>query len=145
MPSVPLHVASAVSNGSFNTSSPLPNMLQTPGGLAIIEIQGSLHTPLADDQADVTDVGKLIFPLYDPEASSDDVSWMRKVHLYVGRHQRLTGEVKKLGKGKCIGVVRRIEGNSTAEHEQALEIVDVVKYKILFQGRPEPVDMVVDS
>lgn len=145
MPSVPLHVASAVSNGNYNSSSPLPRILQTPGGLAIIEIQGSLHTPPADDQAGVTDIGKLVFPLYDLQTSSDDVGWMRKVHLYVGRHQRLTGEVKKLGRGKCIGVVRRIDGDSTAENEQALEIVDVVKYKVLFQGRPEPVDMVVDS
>lgn len=71
---------------------------------------------------------------------------MRKVHLYVGRHQRLTGEVKKLGKGKCIGVVRRVEGDGEGSgSEQGLEIVDVVRYKILFQGRPEPVDMVMCS
>lgn len=120
-------------------------MLQTPGGLAVVEIQGSLHIPPADGEVSRTDIGKLVFPLYNPQAPVDDVSWMRKVHLYVGRHQRLTGEVKKLGKGKCIGVVRKVEGDSAAEYEQGLEIVDVVKYKILFQGRPEPVDMVLNS
>ena len=45
------------------------------------------------------DIGKLVFPLYDPQAAAEDVAWMKKVHLYVGQHQRLLGEVKKLGKG----------------------------------------------
>lgn len=66
---------------------------------------------------------------------------MKKVHLYVGRHQRLIGEVKKLGKGKCVGVVKKRD----AGQEEGLEIVDVVRYKILFQGRPEPVDIIVDG
>lgn len=139
MPSVPLRATSTISKPNENPPNPLPPILQTPFGLAIIEIQGSLHTPPASDETGSTDIGKLVFPLYDPQAPAEDVAWMQKVHLYVGRHQRLTGEVRKLGKGKCVGVVRKVDGNA----EEALEIVDVVRYKILFQGRPEPVDMVV--
>jgi chromosome transmission fidelity protein 8 len=144
MPSVPLHAPSTISKIDHNPPNPLPPILQTPAGLALIEIQGSLHTPPAADQSGTTDIGKLVFPLYDPEAPADDLAWMRKVHLYVGRHQRLTGEVKKLGKGKCIGVVRRVDGEGSGS-EQGLEIVDVVRFKILFQGRPEPVDAVMGS
>jgi chromosome transmission fidelity protein 8 len=145
MPSVPLHVSPVVSSFNGNPSNPLPPVLQTPAGLAIIEIQGSLHTPPVNIEAGTTDIGRLVFPLYDPQAAAEDVAWMRKVHLYVGRHQRLTGEVKKLGKGKAIGIVQKKEGGSVAEEEEGLEIVDVVRYKILFQGRPEPVDMAVED
>ena len=70
---------------------------------------------------------------------------MKKVHLYVGRHQRLTGQVVKLGKGKSVGVVRKREEEDDDDEEEGLEIVDVVRYKILFQGRPEPVDMVMNG
>lgn len=146
MPSVPLHAPSMISKIDNNPPNPLPSILQTPAGLALIEIQGSLHTPHAADQPGTTDIGKLVFPLYDPEAPADELAWMLKVYLYVGRHQRLTGEVKKLGKGKCIGVVRRMEGGGEGSgSEQGLVIVDVVRYKIVFQGRPEPVDMVMGS
>lgn len=54
--------------------------------------------------------------------------------MYVGQHQRLTGEVKKLP--RALGVVRRREG---AGGEDELEIVEVVRYKIVFSSRPEPV------
>ena len=89
---------------------------------------------------------------------------MKRVYLYVGKHQRLTGEVKILP--KAIAVVRRrergastvtatatdvmeLDGQETAaakgeEGEESrsseqLEIVEIVRYKILFAGRPEPV------
>lgn len=63
------------------------------------------------------------------------MSWMRRVHLYVGQHQRLTGEVKKLP--KAIAVIRKRETEPTQEEE--LEIAEVVYYKIVFSSRPEPV------
>jgi chromosome transmission fidelity protein 8 len=76
---------------------------------------------------------------------------MNKVYLYVGKHQRLTGEVKKLG--KPVGVLRkRTTANNMDEKTdmknekrpketgEELEILEIVKVKILFAGRPEPVD-----
>lgn len=71
---------------------------------------------------------------------------MKTVHLYIGRHQRLTGEVKKLA--KPLAVIRRREFTKEARREDAggddgqgeeLEIVDLVYYKLLFSFRPEPV------
>lgn len=77
---------------------------------------------------------------------------MKRVHLYVGQHQRLTGEVKKLP--KALGIVRRRrrrrrqvpdsssssgDGHQGEEGEQQLEVVEVVKYRIVFSSRPEPV------
>lgn len=81
------------------------------------------------------------FPLYDASQHESppygaDQAWMKKVLLFVGQHQRLTGEVKKLA--KPVGVLRRREGDGEGR-EEALEIVDVVRYKILFAHRPEPI------
>ena len=75
--------------------------------------------------------------------------WMKKVYLYVGKHQRLTGEVKKLP--RAIAVIRKRDGVAQTagegdEDENAeLEIVDLVKFKILFSSRPEPVGALVGS
>jgi chromosome transmission fidelity protein 8 len=76
---------------------------------------------------------------------------MKKVYLYVGKHQRLAGEVKILG--KPVGVLRKRTtaksmdemidmGNEKRPKDtgEELEIVEIVRVKILFAGRPEPVD-----
>lgn len=149
MPAVTL--TSKVGTGSSLGGSPLPHLLQTPAGLAIIEIQGTIHAPLPRSQRDGADtdmesstvtktpVGRLEFPLFN--ATRDEKSegpWMKKVHLYVGQNQRLNGEVKKLS--KPLAVIAN-EGNSTAQSEgpAELQIIEVVRYKILFSSRPEPV------
>lgn len=163
MPSIPLYPpqrGSDQSGGFTSPIQPLPHLLQTPSGLALLEIQGTLHTssPSLDVEESgltptETPVGRLIFPFYDPSSPNpEDQSWMKRVYLYVGKHQRLTGEVKKLP--KAIAVVRKrdnrmedrmeLDGKEvTSEGPESsgeqLEIVEIVKYKILFASRPEPV------
>lgn len=131
MPSIPLHLVpkSAVSRAP----NPLPELLQTPAGLAILEIQGTINLPPASPSALTTPVGRLVFP--DHTANSADKSWMKRVHLYVGQHQRLTGEVKKLP--NPVAVIRKRD-TGPGEGEE-LEIAEVVYYKIVFSSRPEPV------
>ena len=125
-------------------TSPLPQLLQTPSGLALLELQGTINLPqTADDEASSDfGIGKLDFPDYNPEAEGS--AWMKRVHLYIGQHQRLTGEVKKLP--KAMAVVRRRDnkikegsGGAVAEQGENLEVVEVVKYKLMFSNRPEPV------
>jgi chromosome transmission fidelity protein 8 len=68
---------------------------------------------------------------------------MKRVYFYVGKGQRLMGECKKLG--KPLGIVRKVErdtemgGVEVGMREEELEIVEVVRYKIVFSNRPEPV------
>lgn len=92
-----------------------------------------------------TPVGKLVFPSYNPLLNGEeDTKWMKRVYLYVGENQRMVGEVKKLG--KPFAVIRRKGGEreegdmevDSAEGEE-LEIVEVVRHKVVFSGRPEPV------
>jgi chromosome transmission fidelity protein 8 len=139
--------------------NPLPHVIQTKAGLALLEIQGTINLPDHGDEdafnstsgegGDVkvmeTPIGRLVFPDYEGNEGGDN--WMKRVYLYVGKHQRLTGEVKKLP--KAIAVIRKrkdegddqnvgaMEGEESAIEE--LEVVEIVKYKILFSIRPEPV------
>ena len=89
-------------------------------------------------------MGKLVFPLYNPALNGEeDVKWMKRVYLYVGENQRMVGECRKIG--KCFAVVRRKEGGGDVAMEGAategeeLEIVEIVRHKLVFSGRPEPV------
>jgi chromosome transmission fidelity protein 8 len=149
MPAVELRVP-PVQNTPPNA---LPQLLQTPSGLAIIEIQGTIHHPSQNiNQEDAAisepsspEIGRLEFPLYDSSALNDE-KWMKKVYLYIGKYQRLTGEVKKLA--KPFGVLQKVGDRANGRDEtimegrdeaEALEIAEVVRYKILFSGRPEPV------
>jgi chromosome transmission fidelity protein 8 len=126
------------------SSSPdgLPQILQTPSGLALLELQGVVNLPLGDDGEPVAhaDVGRIDFPDYDPSAADGGGSdWMKRVHLYVGQHQRLTGEVKKLPKAMAIVRRRREGGGGGSGESENLEVVEIVKYKLMFSHRPEPV------
>ena len=55
----------------------------------------------------------------------------------------MTGEIKKLP--KPLAIVRKFSKQSTEPPaaasigDQVLEIIDVVKYKIVFSQRPEPI------
>jgi hypothetical protein len=149
MPTIPVYPPSDASKSS-SISNPLPQLLQTPTGLALLELQGTIHVPVAseDDKKEgangdnfdslgiATPVGKLLFPMYSPSNPKEDTAWMKRVYLYVGKHQRLTGEVKKLPKPMAIMCKRPKASNEGADE---LEIVEIVKHKIVFSQRPEPV------
>lgn len=134
-------------NGEINLPNPLPTILQTPSGLAIVEMQGTINLPSRDveqgedelsttlyaDQISETAIGRLVFPEYTGKA--DDGSWMKRVYLYVGKHQRLPGEVRKLP--KAMAVIRKRDGGKSIHG--ALEVVEIIKHKIIFSHRPEPV------
>ncbi len=146
MPSIPLHLPptdwSQIFNGSAN---PLPQLLHTPSGLALLEIQGTINLPIPessthepDTSGGKTSIGRFVFPDYEKDDESDTKTWMKRVYLYVGHHQRLTGEVKKLVNPMAVIRKRTTRETDDGKNEE-LEIVEVVYYKVLFSSRPEPV------
>ncbi|KAI9770718.1 MAG: hypothetical protein M1840_002968 [Geoglossum simile] len=151
MPSVPLHPPPKQREGfSLDSTNPLPQLLRTPSGLALLELQGTINLPpidlletdeLPNATSQETPIGRLVFPEYSPANPPENTAWMKRVYLYVGKHQRLTGEVKKLPNPTAI--IKRREcakgmvGGSDEVEE--LEIVEIVRWKILFSQRPEPV------
>ncbi|GKT56788.1 sister chromatid cohesion protein [Colletotrichum tofieldiae] len=129
------------------SDSPLPPLIKTPSGLALLEMQGTINLPqfnLDEDNGNSEPeipIGKVVFPDYHPETQEEgSTAWMKRVFLYVGQHQRLHGEVKKLPKALAI-IRRRGEAiiGKDGETEEELEVAEIVKYKIMFGNRPEPV------
>jgi chromosome transmission fidelity protein 8 len=46
MPAVPVHPPPPTAHvQTTNSSNPLPSLMHTPAGLALLEIQGTLHAP----------------------------------------------------------------------------------------------------
>ncbi|RKF63714.1 putative sister chromatid cohesion protein ctf8 [Erysiphe neolycopersici] len=150
-------------------SNSLPQVLRIPSGLAILELQGTINIPALNFRAEVENatnegcedsyvegpkfglkpgsskglsIGRLFFPDYD-EKDTSETEWMKKVYLYIGSHQKLTGEVVKLS--KAIAVIQKKKSDTKDKSSMIdetcvqLEIVDIIKYKILFANRPEPV------
>lgn len=130
MPSILIHPASAARSAS-DISAVLPQLLQTPSGHALVEIQGTLNTPSGQT---TQSIGRLVFPDYQAENQNND--WQKRVYLYVGKHQRLTGELKKLL--KPLALLRK-SPQARGDGNEDLEIAEVVYYKLLFMHRPEPV------
>jgi len=149
MARIPLHTSASRELQNQGQPNPLPKLLHTPAGLAIIELQGTINLPFHGDVDAIategrpreTPVGRLVFPDY--VEGTEGQAWMKRVYMYVGKHQRLTGEVKKLPRAMAVirrrtdGVAARGDGEDGEGEE--LEIVEIVKYKILFATRPEPV------
>lgn len=149
--SVTLHPSTTSPSATAAPGNPLPQLLQTPSGLALLELQGTINLPAAEGDGEGSQqqphisIGRLDFPDYRPDSITFDASstaWMRRVYMYVGQHQRLTGEVKKLP--RAVGVVRRRQqgggaGSGGDDRAEELEVVEIVKYKIVFSSRPEPV------
>ncbi|OAL50069.1 hypothetical protein IQ07DRAFT_45804 [Pyrenochaeta sp. DS3sAY3a] len=170
MPSITIHPPSrspAVSNNPAALENALPTLLHTPSGLALVEIQGTVHFP-ASTSASSTQIGKLVFPLYNPAINGpDDVKWMKRVYLYVGNGQRMSGECKKLAKPLAVirkresvgggGGEERVEGaegdgdvdmggvDGEEGKQEELEIVEIVRFRIVFSLRPEPISGVVEE
>ncbi|KAK9473920.1 Ctf8-domain-containing protein [Dipodascopsis tothii] len=104
----------------------LPEVLQTPTGLALLEIQGTVHLPPGDEGM-VHEIGTLSF--------AEKTAW-----LWVGNRQRMEGKIVELK--PPLGIMRRAE-TDTADAEDgstgtAVEIIDVIRHKVVFKTRPEP-------
>ena len=151
MPSIPLHPppnpypSTTTTNTTTTTLNPLPPLLHTPQGLALLEIQGSLNLP-PDPRG--LQIGRLEFPLLsrsapdldEPEGKrmADPPPWTTKVHLYIGTTQRLVGSVRALERPLAV-VVRRKKKKAGASHgevkedeeeSEALEVRDIVRWKL---------------
>lgn len=144
--SIPTRLHAPLPDRQPELPNPLPQLIQTPSGLALLELQGTINLPQGKDGAPLSDVhiGRIDFPDYDPDDVAGGTAWMKRVHMFIGQHQRLTGEVKKLP--KAIAVVKKRpnkmeygSGGAHMEEGENLEVVEIIKYKLMFGNRPEPV------
>ncbi|KAK9450436.1 putative sister chromatid cohesion protein ctf8 protein [Limtongia smithiae] len=119
----------ALSSTPSVTSPILPQIFETPQGFALLEIQGTLHYPDSSD-APQLEIGKLTV--------DGTRAW-----IWIGEHQRMEGRVVDLQ--PPLGILRRASlTDSDAPSENgspdgvAVEIVDIIKKKLVFTTRPEP-------
>ncbi|KAI9888604.1 MAG: hypothetical protein M1814_006620 [Vezdaea aestivalis] len=134
MPTIPIHPPSSISSPPC---SAVPPLLCTPHGLLLLELQGTLNIPSSLHTLPASSrppIATLTFPTA-AFSTSEPGAWQKQVYLYVGANQRMSGEVRKLG--RPLAVVRRRVGVEGEGEE--LEIVEVVRWKVVFGGRPEPV------
>ncbi|KAK9367740.1 Ctf8-domain-containing protein [Lipomyces kononenkoae] len=125
-----LNTRTASDNGPVCYS--LPELLQTPTGLALIEIQGTLYAAQPSSDGTPSEIGRLTF--------DGNTAW-----LWIGEHQRMEGSVVDLN--PPFGVLRRVTTAKQSEVQEengspdgtAVEIVEVIRKKILFASRPEPI------
>ncbi|EME49047.1 hypothetical protein DOTSEDRAFT_49381 [Dothistroma septosporum NZE10] len=139
MPSVSL-LPPAAERASNGMSNPLPAVLQTPSGLAMVELQGSVLVENAGAGEELQ-LGNLVFPPAEDDEDNNGDWDGKRVFLFVGKHQRMAGEVKKLT--KPVAVLRRrpvaADANPSTPGAEEVEIAEVIYRKILFAQRPEPV------
>lgn len=101
----------------------------------MVELQGSVLSE--QDEAGVStalSLGKIVFPAAGEAAQSGEWDG-RRVHLFIGQHQRMAGEVKKLT--KPLAVMRR-KADCDVTTRDEVEIAEIVYFKMLFAHRPEP-------
>ncbi|KAK0747678.1 chromosome transmission fidelity protein 8, partial [Apiosordaria backusii] len=133
--------------------SPLPTLLHTPHGLALLELQGTINLPQSSSSSSSSgstttpiQIGQLVFPDYVEGETKGEEAWVKKVYMYIGQHQKLFGEVKKLPSPVAVvrkrqrrGEAERGDGDGDGDKTEELEVVEIVKWKLVFSGRPEPV------
>lgn len=117
MPSTPVAVGGA--HAALNAApqhGPGMHTVSTPFGLLLLEIQGELNVP---DAQEAIQFGRLQFDERDE----------KKVVLFIGTSQRLLGTVEPLP--KPLGLLKQENGR--------MELVDVIHKRLLFKQRPLPI------
>lgn len=121
-------------------SSEVPsNVISTPLGLAIFEIQGELNLPSAEPHADANPEYKANFAKVDEIYNAVkfgrlviDKADESKVTLFIGKSQRLLGKISKLD--PPLGVLRL-----SSKEEGDIKMIDIVRQKVIFKDRPLPI------
>ena len=142
-------IAQRILKGEYSNSefpgSPEDNIISTPFGLSLLEIQGDLNLPIqaptgvtevdlhsetiqnfikVDEIYDAVKCGHLQFDPLDPS----------RVTLFIGKSQRLLGSVVKIDPPLAVLRIPLKDGE-----EKNMDIVDIVSKKLIFKQRPLPI------
>ncbi|KAI5970286.1 hypothetical protein CANMA_000638 [Candida margitis] len=149
--------------GTFplSSSSSPSNLITTPYGLALLEIQGELNLPhtkpdIPLDQLSPLDQEKMrnfvtVDDIYDAVKFGQlhfDTKDDSKVTLFIGKSQRLIGNVVKLDVPLGVLKIPLNQQKSSrdedvdmdgGETEQEIQMIDIVRAKMIFKQRPLPI------
>ncbi|CAK7893807.1 chromosome transmission fidelity protein 8 [[Candida] anglica] len=132
MPCVDIDCSSV---GSTATEKP-PNVISTPLGLAIVEIQGELNLPQTQPSRDANPEYLANFATVDDIYTAVrfgslelDPKDEEKAVVYIGKSQRLMGKLVNLD--TPLGVLRL--------GSKDIKMVDIIYKKLIFKDRPLPI------
>ncbi|EGW32087.1 uncharacterized protein SPAPADRAFT_50681 [Spathaspora passalidarum NRRL Y-27907] len=123
------------------------NLISTPLGLTILEIQGELNLPTHVPNVAITESNReyienfiKVDEIYDAvkfgrlEIDADET----KVTLFIGKSQRLIGNIVKLD--HPLAVLRvPVKTDDMTDDDEKIRLVDIVKKKMIFKQRPLPI------
>ena len=122
------------------------NVVTTPRGRMIIEIQGELKVPSKlpetyEEQSSDNGIAKFVKvdDIYDAVRFGRlelDLASGTRAKLFVGKSQMLTGTVEDLE--TPLGILCIPRNNDQGGSESTIGLVDVIKKKIIFRDRPVP-------
>lgn len=123
---------------TLTTANGDPLVVTTPQGNVIMEIQGELIQPTfkpegltTEEEAKYVQLEDLNYAVKVGRLQLDG----DKATLFIGTSQRLLGDVKKLN--PPLGVLKLPQ---TADNQdEKIQMVDVIRQKIIFTGRPLPI------
>lgn len=140
MPSVDLDYSAV--KPILNNTVAGDDIITTPFGLTILELQGVLNLPKEaannDNNAikvegtyDAVKFGKLHF----------DENNKSKVTLYIGNSQRLEGSIESLNPPLGVLKIPTPANSENADNEQngPVSMIDIIKHKLVFRHRPLPI------
>lgn len=138
------HIDYTVAHSRLNPSEVLSspdNVISTPLGLSIVEIQGELNLPTNPPSLTTTNTEYLsqfikVDEIYDAVKCGQlefDPLDTTKVTLYIAKSQRLIGKIVNLD--PPLGILKVPMGDG----QDGMEIVDVVTKKMIFTQRPLPI------
>lgn len=140
-------------------SSILPQILKTPSGVALVELQGTVHRgqkPLAKSSLEL-DLGNEEDHNGMEEDNDNSGPHLvgtidfgddgKSATLIVGKHQRLIGKIVKLKNplavlqmaGPDVSELGPTQLSQGAVDNVDIPIIEVVTHKVVFDKRPEPV------
>ena len=137
---------------SKEKSTTLPQLLQTPSGLILIEIQGTLHI---GNQTLVSSGGFGLNNLNENKCKAELIHFLGKfdfselenknISLTIDEHQSLHGQFVKLKKPLAILRIDHLidphqEIRTKCDHDPInVPLLDVIEFKVVFTSRPEPI------
>jgi len=122
---------------SLSNTNNSPLVASTTLGNVLVEIQGELILPSTKPQG-LTPEEESKYVLIDEVNHAVKIGRLEligdKATMFIGTSQRLLGDVKKLN--PPLGLLKFPE---SSENDEKIKMVDVIKHKIIFTGRPLPI------
>ena len=115
------------------------NVISTPFGLVLLEIQGELNLPREvpkDNLQDFISVDSIHHAVKFGRLQLDEKD-PKKLTLFVGNSQRLIGDLVKLN--PPLAVLKVPIDKTDLIKDKSIDMIDIIEKKLIFKERPLPI------